>query len=87
MSSGSSVKDTVRTIYDIDISKCEDLIVIEIEGNGFLYNMVRIIVGTLVDIGRGKIDNSMSSIIESKLRSMAGHTAPAHGLFLKKVDY
>ncbi|UOW68016.1 tRNA pseudouridine(38-40) synthase TruA [Paraclostridium bifermentans] len=87
MSSGSSVKDTVRTIYDIDISKCEDLIVIEIEGNGFLYNMVRIIVGTLVDIGRGKIGNSMSSIIESKLRSMAGHTAPAHGLFLKKVDY
>ena len=87
MSSGSSVKDTVRTIYDIHISKQEDLIFIEIEGNGFLYNMVRIIVGTLVDIGRGRIDNSMSSIIESKLRSMAGHTAPAHGLFLKKVDY
>lgn len=87
MSSGSSVKDTVRTIYDIQIIKQEDLIVIEVQGNGFLYNMVRIIVGTLVDIGRGRINLDMSSIIESKSRSMAGHTAPAQGLFLKKVDY
>ena len=87
MSSGSSVVDTIRTIYDIGVSKSEDLIIIEIEGNGFLYNMVRIIAGTLVDIGRGKIDTDLSTIIESKSRSMAGHTAPAHGLFLKKVDY
>lgn len=87
MSSGSSVKDTVRTIYDIQIIKQEDLIVIEVQGNGFLYNMVRIIVGTLVDIGRGRINLDMSSIIESKSRSMAGHTAPEQGLFLKKVDY
>lgn len=87
MSSGSSVIDTVRTIYNIEVSKSEDLIIIEIEGNGFLYNMVRIIAGTLVDIGRGRIAEKMSTIIESKSRSMAGHTAPAHGLFLKKVDY
>ena len=87
MSSGSSVIDTVRTIYNIEVSKSEDLIIIEIEGNGFLYNMVRIIAGTLVDIGRGRITEKMSTIIESKSRSMAGHTAPAHGLFLKKVDY
>ena len=87
MSSGSSVIDTVRTIYNIEVSKSEDLIIIEIEGNGFLYNMVRIIAGTLVDIGRGRITENMSTIIESKSRSMAGHTAPAHGLFLKKVDY
>ena len=87
MSSGSSVSDTVRTIYNIEVSKSEDLIIIEIEGNGFLYNMVRIIAGTLVDIGRGRITEKMSTIIESKSRSMAGHTAPAHGLFLKKVDY
>ncbi|MBQ1793541.1 MAG: tRNA pseudouridine(38-40) synthase TruA, partial [Peptostreptococcaceae bacterium] len=87
MSSGSSVTDTVRTIYNIEVSKSEDLIIIEIEGNGFLYNMVRIIAGTLVDIGRGRITEKMSTIIESKSRSMAGHTAPAHGLFLKKVDY
>ncbi|WP_373600678.1 tRNA pseudouridine(38-40) synthase TruA [Paraclostridium bifermentans] len=87
MSSGSSVKDTVRTIYDIQIFNQDDLIIIEVEGNGFLYNMVRILVGTLVDIGRGRIDIDMLSIIKSKSRSMAGHTAPAHGLFLKKVDY
>ncbi|MEG1411555.1 MAG: tRNA pseudouridine(38-40) synthase TruA [Terrisporobacter sp.] len=87
MSSGSSVVNTVRTIYDIKISKQEELIIIEVEGNGFLYNMVRILVGTLVDIGRGRIDTDMLSIIKSKTRSMAGHTAPAHGLFLKKVDY
>lgn len=87
MSSGSSVKDTVRTIYDISLTKQEDLIVIEVEGNGFLYNMVRIIVGTLVDIGRGKINTSLKDIIDSKSRSNTGHTAPAHGLFLKKVYY
>lgn len=87
MSSGSSVNDTVRTIYDITLEKYEDLIILEVEGNGFLYNMVRIIVGTLVDIGRGRINESLADIINYKSRSKAGHTAPAHGLFLKKVDY
>ena len=85
MSSGSSVKDTVRTIHNITIEESEDLIIIEVEGNGFLYNMVRIIVGTLVDIGRGRIDKSMEEIVASLDRGEAGHTAPAHGLFLKKV--
>ena len=87
MSSGSSVKDTVRTIHNITIEESEDLIIIEVEGNGFLYNMVRIIVGTLVDIGRGRIDKSMEEIVASLDRGEAGHTAPAHGLFLKKVHY
>lgn len=87
MSSGSSVKDTVRTIYDIKIEEHEGITSIEISGNGFLYNMVRIIVGTLVDIGRGRIKHNMEEIIKSKSRSMCGHTAPAHGLFLKKVNY
>lgn len=87
MSSGSSVSDTVRTIYDIELTKEEDLIVMEIEGNGFLYNMVRIIAGTLVDIGRNRITESLCDVINSKSRSRSGHTAPAHGLFLKKVDY
>lgn len=87
MSSGSSVKDTVRTIYDISIKENEDLIVLEVEGNGFLYNMVRIIVGTLIDIGRGRITKTMSEIILSQDRGECGHTAPAHGLFLKKVHY
>lgn len=87
MSSGSSVNDTVRTIYDITLEKQEDLIILEVEGNGFLYNMVRIIVGTLVDIGRGRINESLKDVINSKNRGKCGHTAPAHGLFLKKVDY
>ena len=87
MSSGSSVKDTVRTIYDVDIQENDGMISIEVSGNGFLYNMVRIIVGTLVDIGRVRIKHNMEEIINSKSRSMCGHTAPAHGLFLKKVNY
>lgn len=87
MSSGSSVNDTIRTIYDITLQKQDNLIILEVEGNGFLYNMVRIIVGTLVDIGRGRIKESLKNIIDSKERGMCGHTAPAHGLFLKKVDY
>lgn len=87
MSSGSAVKDTVRTIHNISIEEKDDLIYIEIEGNGFLYNMVRIIVGTLVDIGRGRINKSMVDIIKSMDRGEAGHTAPGHGLFLKKVYY
>lgn len=87
MSSGSSVSDTVRTIYDIELTKEDDLIVMEVEGSGFLYNMVRIIAGTLVDIGRNRITESLEDVINSKSRSRCGHTAPAHGLFLKKVDY
>lgn len=87
MSSGSSVKTTVREIYNIDVFKEGELVVIEVEGNGFLYNMVRIIAGTLVDIGRGRITMSMKDIVESKNRKNAGHTAPPQGLFLKKVIY
>lgn len=87
MSSNSQVKDTTREIYDISFLYIDDILCIEITGNGFLYNMVRIIIGTLVDIGRGKINISLKDIISSKDRNMAGHTAPAHGLFLKKVYY
>lgn len=87
MSSGSSVKNTVREIYSAQIILENDLIILEIEGNGFLYNMVRIIVGTMVDIGRGKITESLDEIIKSKDRKRAGHTAPPQGLFLKEVRY
>ena len=60
----------------------------EITGTGFLRHMVRIIVGTLVDIGRGQMAvEEMAAIIESRDRRRAGHTAPAHGLMLWKVDY
>lgn len=87
MSSGSDIKSTIRTIYKADIYKEGDLIIIELEGNGFLYNMVRIIAGTMVDIGRGKIRESLKDIIESGIRGRAGHTAPPQGLFLVEVDY
>lgn len=88
MASGSSVKNTVRTINKLDISKEGKSLYICIEGDGFLYNMVRIIVGTLVDVARGKIEiGQIERALESKDRTMAGHTAPAQGLFLDKVFY
>lgn len=58
----------------------------EISGNGFLYNMVRLIAGTLIEIGKGR-DYSMEKVLESKSRKCAGPTAPAMGLFLKNVEY
>lgn len=87
-SSGFTVKTTVRTIYSLEISEKNGLIEIEISGNGFLYNMVRIIAGTLVMMGGGRIDYTQAAdIIASKDRNRAGITAPAHGLFLKEVYY
>lgn len=88
MATGSSVLGTTRTITGAQLVENENLIEITIRGTGFLYNMVRIIVGTLVDIGIGKIDkNQVEKIINSKDRNMAGHTAPAEGLYLSKVFY
>ena len=88
MSTGSSVLGTTRTIKGAQLVENDDIIEITIRGTGFLYNMVRIIVGTLVDIGTGKIDkNLIEEIIESKDRNRAGHTAPAEGLYLSKVFY
>ena len=84
----SSGKNTIRTIYSIDLKKDKDLIFVSIRGNSFLYNMVRIIVGTLVEVGSGKLNpNSIPNIIESKDRNKAGHTAPAKGLYLDEVYY
>jgi tRNA pseudouridine38-40 synthase len=86
---GTDVKDCVRTIIDIDIKTCEDgLIEIKVEARGFLKYMVRNIIGTLVEIGRGKRKpGEMKVIIKSKDRKKAGVTAPACGLFLKEVKY
>lgn len=87
-SSGLTVKTTVRTIHSLDIKKSGDILTIDIVGNGFLYNMVRIIAGTLVYVGSGKIDwRDMENIIASKCREKAGITAPPQGLFLKEVYY
>ncbi|MCC5912622.1 MAG: tRNA pseudouridine(38-40) synthase TruA [Clostridiaceae bacterium] len=88
MTSGSSVKNTVRTIHDISIHEYQNSITFTFEGNGFLYNMVRIIIGTLVEIGGGRREpEDMKKILQSKDRNMAGHTAPPQGLFLNKVVY
>ena len=87
-SSGFSVKTTVREIYSLDVDKNGDIITIDVVGNGFLYNMVRIIAGTLVFVGGGKINpNDMADIINSKDRERAGITAPPQGLCLKEVYY
>jgi len=88
MSNKSSVTNTVRTIYSINFDKSNNNISVSFHGNGFLYNMVRIIIGTLVQIGSGKrpIDD-LKRILESKDRRNAGHTAAPQGLFLEKVYY
>lgn len=86
--SGSTVKTSERTIYGVSLKRTEDLLEFEIQGDGFLYNMVRIIVGTLVQVGSGKLDVlDMPFIIEAKDRRKAGLTAPAQGLYLVEVYY
>ena len=87
-SAGTEVQDKVREIYDCSVSRDGDLVEIKVSGNGFLYNMVRIIVGTLLDIQRGKIEKgTIQEILESKNRDNAGVTAEACGLYLNKVYY
>lgn len=86
--SGSEVKDTVRTVSCLDITQEPPFIRIDIKGSGFLYHMVRIIAGTLIEIGQKKrTPASMRDIIESKDRERAGVTAPAKGLMLMSVSY
>lgn len=88
MSKGSSIKSTVRTIYDIKIIQNGEFIKITYRGSGFLYNMVRIISGTLLQTAIGKIEPSkIPDIIQSKNRRQAGKALPAHGLYLEKVFY
>ena len=79
----------VRTIYDCRVSRDEnDMITLHIEGNGFLYNMVRIITGTLIEVGWGKrTPESIGEILEKKDRSLAGPTAPPEGLTLVEIEY
>ena len=87
-SSGTSSKNSVRTIYKAIVKLEGEKIIIELTGNGFLYNMVRIISGTLLDVGLGKIKpEEISEIIESKNRQRAGKTLPPYGLYLVEVNY
>lgn len=86
--SGSVVKDTVRTIYRADVYRNGSEICLIVEGNGFLYNMVRIIAGTLIGVGSGKLEpGAFRRAIESGSRLDLGVTAPAHGLTLMEVFY
>jgi tRNA pseudouridine38-40 synthase len=83
-----SKKPTIRTIKSIEITEMNGNICIKYQGNGFLYNMVRILTGTLMEVGRGdKTPESMKNIIEAKDRKEAGFTAAAQGLFLENVIY
>ena len=84
----SSDLSTFRTVKNIKVEKRGDLVYIDIRADGFLYNMVRIIAGTLLEIGRGKMpEESIKEILLKRDRALAGPTAPAKGLCLMKVEY
>lgn len=84
----SQAESTVRTIYKIDIIESDQLLKIRVSGNGFLYNMVRILVGTLIEFGKGKYPTEhMPEILEGCDRQLAGPTMPAKGLALVKYDF
>lgn len=87
-STKTSVTDTVRTIYDLKITKEGPKISIMVKGNGFLYNMVRIIAGTLIEVGLGRKEpNELQQMLQQKDRQIAGPTAPAKGLTLMNIEY
>lgn len=87
-SSGSGALTTVRTIYSLDINKEGEDITFTVTGNGFLYNMVRIIVGTLLKVGYGKMsEEEVKEMLNGGGRSLGGDTIPAKGLCLEKVEY
>ena len=86
--SGAQVRSTVRTITAMDVDKDQDMITLTVSGTGFLYNMVRIIAGTLIEIGNGQYPpEQMREILAAKDREAAGPTAPAHGLTLVGITY
>lgn len=87
-STAAVVESTVRTIHNLTVERELDEIVIRICGNGFLYNMVRIIAGTLMEVGRGSMDaEQVKRILDARERQMAGPTAPACGLTLVKYEF
>ncbi len=84
----TNTQDTVRTVYDLIIEKKDDEIVLRITGNGFLYNMVRIIAGVLIRVGRGfYAPEKVKEILDAKVHTSEGATAPPNGLVLMKIDY
>jgi len=86
--SGSTVRSNVRTVFAAGLTPAGETVDFRIAADGFLYNMVRIIVGTLLEIGRGKLEpETMAAIITARDRAAAGPTAPPHGLYLERVEY
>ncbi len=84
----TQARSTIRIIYSIDIEREDDEIIIEVSGNGFLYNMVRMIAGTLIDVGCGKMKpERIAEILMSEKRDFAINTAPAKGLTLEMIEY
>lgn len=84
----TAVEDTVRTIYFLKVEKKDEVITIRVQGNGFLYNMVRILAGTLIQVGLGeRTPEQMSEILETKNRGAAGPTAPAQGLTMIGIEF
>ncbi|MGI6264073.1 MAG: tRNA pseudouridine(38-40) synthase TruA [Acutalibacteraceae bacterium] len=85
---GSTVEDTVRTVRDCGVTRRGELVEIHMQADGFLYNMVRIAVGTLLEIESGRLPgNAVPAILASGDRALAGATAPAEGLYLERVFY
>ena len=85
---GSDVGTTVRTIFDAEVGREGDKVIFRVEGNGFLYNMVRIMAGTLIYISENKIaPGTIPEVISSRNRLRAGMTLPPDGLYLNKVNY
>ena len=88
MASGGTVSTTVRTIFDCTVTKAGREIRISVTGDGFLYNMVRILAGTLLYVGLGKIAaQQIPAIIAAKDRTLAGKTMPPQGLYLENIEY
>lgn len=87
-SANAQVKDTVRTVNFINVRKENDIITIQVNGNGFLYNMVRIISGTLLQVGMGRMSvMDVKNILDARDRTKSGPTAPAVGLTLVEINY
>ena len=84
---GSDVPDSVRTVFDASVRREGERVIFSVCADGFLYNMVRIMVGTLVDIARGNISTDLAEIISAMDRKKAGQTAPPDGLTLAEVFY
>ena len=88
MSAGSDVSDTVRTVFDFSVKRNGDEVVFSVSADGFLYNMGRIMVGTLVQVAFKNIEpDEIENIIKGKKRYGAGMTAPPEGLYLNRVFY